>query len=349
MSLIVLAGDVGGTGTRLAVYRLDGKVRQTLAQADFPSQSFALFEHILDNFLAESDVEIEVACFGVAGPVRDGIARVTNLPWQISVAGISQRYAIRQVFLINDLEANAWGLSALAEDDYLVLQQGESQQGNAAIIAAGTGLGEAGLYHDGCQLQPFATEGGHADFSPNSSQDIEFLRYLKKIYSHVSWEQVLSGHGLVHIHNFLCLQQGGKTANERVEEMQQDDAASVISQCAAAGDDEVCVQALEMFVTLFGAEAGNLALKMMARGGLFIGGGIASKNSQFFTQEHFMQAFLAKGRMQPLLETMPVKLILNNRTALYGPALYAGCHAACVGSNENGASSPIFPSESESC
>jgi glucokinase len=268
------------------------------------------------------------AAFGIAGPVMGGAVRTTNLPWYIEADALRQRFGFKTCTLLNDLEATACGLPALGADDLLTLQAGEPDaRGNAAIIAAGTGLGEAGMYWDGSRHHPFATEGGHASFSPQTELEFALLHYLQLRYAHVSWERVVSGMGLVDLHDFLRGYRKVAVPQRLADEMRENDAAPVISRAALSGSDDICVETLDIFVQLYGAEAGNLALKTMSRGGVYVGGGIAPKILPFLQRDIFMQAFLNKGRMRPLLEAMPVRVILNDRVALYGPALYAGRNA----------------------
>jgi len=248
----------------------------------------------------------------------------TNLPWYIDADALQQRFNFKACTLLNDLEATAYGLPALDSEDLLTLQQGEpGASGNAVIIAAGTGLGEAGLYWDGQQHHPYATEGGHTSFSPQNDLEIELLRYLQKRYGHVSWERIVSGMGLVDLHEFLRSYRKSAVPQWLSEEMQAGDAASAISRAAMAGRDDVCIETMDRFVHLYGTEAGNLALKAMSSGGIYVGGGIAPKILPLLQRGTFIEAFLAKGRMRHLLEAMPVHVILNDHTALYGPALYA--------------------------
>ena len=320
----VLAGDIGGTKTRLAVFEVDGTALETIAEQTYRSQEHASLRKIIQDFLDQHDFTVEAACFGIAGPVRHNEVDTTNLPWHISATEIAERFDIARVFLLNDLEANGWGIRALSEDDFFTLQTATGDpEGNRAIIAAGTGLGEAGLFHDGIDLQPFATEGGHTDFSPNSDQEIELLRFLKQRHRHVSWERLLSGPGLVHIHEFLRHYHKRDVPDWLAEDMRTGDPAAAISMAAQAQRDDISEEALDLFVHLYGVEAGNLALKTLASGGLYIGGGIAPKILSVMKGGAFIKAFLAKGRMQPLLEKIPVQVILNDRTALYGPAVYA--------------------------
>jgi len=320
----VLAGDIGGTKTRLAVCEVAGIRLQTLAEHSYPSQEYGALEDVIDAFLETHEHRPQTACFGVAGPVRDAESRITNLPWHISAAAIASRFRLRHASLLNDLEATAWGIQALAAEDFHVLNPGSAHAaGNAAVIAAGTGLGEAGLCHAGDRLQPFGTEGGHTDFSPGSELEIELLRYLKARHAHVSWERVVSGPGLVTLHDFLCQHHATPPPGWLQVDMQSGDPAAAITAAAQADRDALCVAALELFVHLYGVEAGNLALKIMATGGFYIGGGIAPKILPSLAGGSFMAAFCAKGRMRPLLEQMPVRVILNDRTALFGPAIVA--------------------------
>jgi glucokinase len=325
---LVLAGDIGGTKTRMAVFEVRGTQLETLAEHSYPSQEYAALEDVIDAFLDTHEHRPQTACLGVAGPVRDAESRITNLPWHISATAIASRFRLRRASLLNDLEATAWGIQALGEQDFHTLNPGSAHAaGNAAVIAAGTGLGEAGLCHTGDRLQPFGTEGGHTDFSPGSELEIELLRYLKARHTHVSWERVVSGPGLVTLHDFLCVHHAAPPPDWLQAEMQAGDAAAAIAAAAQSGRDTCCVTALELFVHLYGVEAGNLALKIMATGGFYIGGGIAPKILPSLEGGGFMAAFCAKGRMRPLLEQMPVRVILNDRTALFGPAIVAAAEA----------------------
>jgi glucokinase len=321
---VVLAGDIGGTKTRLAVFEVAGTALKTVAEVVYPSRDYSAFTEIVQEFLSSHAYACDGACFGVAGPVRQGVCETTNLPWRLVAADLSRSLGIAGVALLNDLEASAWGLRTLGAEDLLELAAGEGTcAGNAATIAAGTGLGEAGMYWDGTRHRPFATEGGHADFSPGNDLETALLRYLSKRYTHVSWERVVSGPGLVNIHAFLREYRRDETPSWLVESIQGGDPAAAISEAALDERDEICVEALDLFVHLYGVEAGNLALKMMAAGGVYVGGGIAPKIIDKLQEDGFMQGFVAKGRMQPLLEAMPVRVILNHRTALYGSAVFA--------------------------
>lgn len=322
----VLTGDIGGTKTRLAIAAVNGTQVRIEHEATYPSSRFATFADLLAVFLGDRQPPAKAA-FGVAGPVHGRAVHTTNLPWHIEADALQRRFGFTACTLLNDLEAAACGLPALQAQDLLVLQQGEAgAAGNCAIIAAGTGLGEAGLYWDGQMHHPYATEGGHASFSPQSELEFALMLHLQSRYGHVSWERVVSGMGLPDLHDFLRAYRKAALPSWLAEEMQSGDAAAAISGAALAGKDAICVETLECFVRLYGAEAGNLALKTMSRGGLYVGGGIAPKILPLLQQNIFMQSFLDKGRMRPLLEAMPVRVILQDRVALYGPALRAARH-----------------------
>ena len=318
-----LAGDIGGTKTRLAVIEVDGTQVQTLHETGYSSRGYATFEALLGDFISGIQTPIHAA-FGVAGPVQGRVVQTTNLPWRIDADALQRQLGFAHCTLINDLEATAYGLPALAANDLLALQSGAPDAGgNAAVIAAGTGLGEAGLYWDGQRHHPFATEGGHASFSPGDELEIAFLRYLQQQHQHVSWERVVSGMGLLSLHEFLRLYHHAAVPQWLIDEMHGGDAAAAISGAAMSGRDEICVETLHRFARLYGTEAGNLALKTMSRGGLYLGGGIAPKILPLLRDGVFLDAFLNKGRMRPLLEAMPVRVILNDRAALFGAALRA--------------------------
>jgi len=321
---VILAGDIGGTNTRLASYDVKNKRLTPRVEETFPSRDYAGLAEIVRRFVSAHGLHVTHACFGAAGPVLNGVVKTTNLPWVIDAQQLAQQLAIRSVGLINDLESNAYGIAELRPEDFAILNEGRSDaQGNAAIIAAGTGLGEAGLYWDGIRHCPFATEGGHADFGPNNELQLELLRYLFKEFGHVSWEWVLSGLGLRNLYKFLRDTGRGEEPTWLAQELRERDPGAVITQAALGKRSDLCVQALHLFVSLYGAEGGNLALKIKATGGLYVGGGIAPKILSTLQDGTFMEAFLAKGRMRPLLETMPVRVILNDKTALLGAGRYA--------------------------
>jgi len=318
---MILAGDIGGTKTRLALFTAAGERLESCVEETFPSREHGGLDEIVRAFVSQQQVSVTHAGFGVAGPVKHSRSETTNLPWVVDARQLAGQLGIASVVLINDLEANAYGVAALEAKDFVILSHGAPDaEGNAAIIAAGTGLGEAGLYWDGAQHHPFACEGGHTDFAPRNELEIELLRYLLTRFTRVSYERVLSGPGLYNIYQFLRDTGRGKEPVWLTEELHEQDPAATISQAALTDRSALCVQALDLFVSLYGAEAGNLALKVMATGGLYVGGGIAPKILQKLQDSTFVQAFLTKGRMQPLLEAMPVRVILNDKTALLGAA-----------------------------
>ena len=307
---MILAGDIGGTSARLAL--VDGDVREPAALEIYRSREHTGLEEMVAAFLADHPAEVKGACFGVAGPVRGGrCVDTTNLAWPVEGDVLARTIGISAVSLLNDLEANAWGIEALGPDDVAVLNDGDpGATGNAAVCSAGTGLGEAGLYWDGERHRPFACEGGHTDFAPRSELEVALWRDLVREFGHVSYERVCSGMGLVHLYTFLA---GGCELS-----------GPEISQAALEGSDETAVQALDLMVSIYGAEAGNLALKVMATGGVYLGGGIPPRILPKLEDGAFMRAFTDKGRFAPLLSRIPVRVILNDRTALMGAALCAG-------------------------
>jgi glucokinase len=324
----VLAGDIGGTNTRLALYDVNGQRLEGLAVKSYSSQQYDSLNAVMREFLDTHRHPPQAACLGVAGPVHNQVAKITNLPWQISAAEIAGDSGIGSVSLLNDLEATGWGLPTLQADDLCTLQKGNTRaSGNAAIIAAGTGLGQAGLYFDGEQHQAFACEGGHTDFSAQSELDMALLRYLQREHDHVSWERIVSGSGLVSLHACLCELRQREIPDWLQESMQAGDPAKAISSAAQQGRDAICTEALQWFTHLYGVEAGNLALKLMATGGVYVAGGIAPKILEQLQDGTFMQAFCAKGRMRALMERMPVRVVLNDEVALRGAALNAALHS----------------------
>lgn len=318
----VLVGDVGGTKTVLALadwssgrFHLDQELR-------FASGDFASLEALVHHYLSETHLIPDRAAFAVAGPVREGRCDITNLPWFVDQRQLKMAMGWHDVCLLNDLEAVAWGIPALGPEDFAILQQGEEgTQGNACVIAAGTGLGQAGLFWDGRQHHPFATEGGHSDFAPETAQEVALLDWLRQRHGHVSWERVVSGLGLRNIFEFL-LSQAGLAPGDSGLVGEGDDLGAAIAAGAASGACPLCVAAMALFARLYGREAGNLALKHLALGGVYLGGGIASKNLELLRGPDFLAAFLGKGRMEPLLRRMSVKVILNPHAPLYGAARY---------------------------
>ncbi len=321
--MTILAVDVGGTNTRLALVEA-GDLRRATVETTVPSRAHANLESIVRSFLGTHPSSIAAVGVAAAGPVRDGRCETTNLPWVIDAATLGREIGTDRVWLVNDLEANAHGIASLGPDDFAVLNAGvPDPSGNAAVIAAGTGLGEAGLYWDGVRYRPFGSEGGHASFSPRDARESELLAYLRRDLPHVSWERVLSGPGLVNVYRFLRDSGRGVEPPWLADALRAGDPAAVISEAAREQRAALCECAMDLFVSLYGAEAGNLALKMLATGGVYVGGGIAPKNLARMRDGAFMRAFIDKGRMGPLLERIPVRVIVNDKTALLGAARVA--------------------------
>ena len=323
---MILAGDIGGTKTNLALYEKDAlgtlqcKLRQSFASADY-----AQFDDVLTAFI-QPDMTIDTACFGIAGPIVDQRCQTTNLPWTIDSTTLTSTLGTQQIKLLNDLEAMAVGMLYSQADDLVELNpKAEQKNGNIAVIAAGTGLGQAILYWDGAYHQPIATEGGHCDFAAQTGQQDQFLQYLRAQFTdHVSWERVLSGDGFGYIYDFLVATGFGSacSAVPADNSSSAEDRNAIISQLGINKEDPICIETVRLFVELYASEAGNLALKCLSTGGLFIGGGIGPKIRPALENGDFIQAFIAKGRFQGLLEKMPIKLSLNPDTPLIGAAHY---------------------------
>jgi glucokinase len=318
---MILAGDIGGTHSRLAFFDASNGHLKLVNEAIYPSRDYPGLEQIVSSFVRQDSGKLDAACFGVAGPVREGRAQISNLPWAVETARLSTELKLLSTFLINDLEAMAWGIGALQANDVVTLNPGaKNATGNRAVIAAGTGLGQAGMFWDGRQHQVFACEGGHSDFGPRGNLQIELLRYLAAKFGRVSYERVLSGPGLVNIYQFLRDSGRGEEPNWLAQAMTIGDPAAAISRAALEGKSTLCEQALDVFVAIYGAEAGNLALKILSTGGIFITGGIAPKILPKLSSSIFLDAFLDKGRMRPLVESMPMHVIVNENTGLLGAA-----------------------------
>ena len=328
---MVLAGDVGGTSTRLGFFTIEDRRLNLVLEKDYPSRKHKSLDEMIVEFVSHHRLAIEHACFGVAGPVQHGRVETPNLPWVVDQETIARELRIESAGLINDLLANTYGILELEEKDFAVLNTGSTNaSGNVAVISAGTGLGEAGAYWHSKHYHAFACEGGHSDFAPRSELEIELLRYLIEKFGHASWERVVSGPGLHNIFDFLRDTGRGEAPAWLTDEMREKDPSAVISQAALEGKSELCVHALDMFVSCFGAEAGNLALKFLATGGVFLGGGIAPKIIQKLNERTFVDAFTDKGRFKHLLEAIPVRVILNDKTALLGAARYAALQASLI-------------------
>jgi glucokinase len=344
---MILAGDIGGTKTHLALYDWTGERIDPLRLETFQSTDYASLEEMLAEFLAppkppltidqlehakekdapslpEAALTLEAACFGVAGPVFQNHSRTTNLPWVVDGPALSKQFDIRHVQLLNDLEAMAHGILLLRSDELVALNAGTppSHKQAIALIAAGTGLGESILFWDGSRYRPMPSEGGHTDFAPNSDQEIDLLRYVRSQYLHVSYERVLSGPGLVAIYEYLR----DAKKNEPTwlaEKIKAGDPAAEIAEAGLNGQAEIAKQALDLFASIYGAEAGNLALKGMAINGVYVGGGIAPKLLTKLKDGTFMKAFTHKGRYKRLMSQIPVHVVMNQHTGLLGAAATA--------------------------
>jgi glucokinase len=325
---MILAGDIGGTNARLANFEPQNGRLRLISEHVYPSRDYSNLGEIVSKFLADYAARPEVACFGIAGPVHDGRVETSNLPWVIEQSRLATQIQLPATLLINDLEASAWGIGALGVEDLVSLNRVEPSVGNQAVIAPGTGLGEAGLFWNGSQHEVFACEGGHTDFAPQGDLQIELLRFLASRYEHVSYERVLSGPGLVNVYEFLRGKGGANEPAGFAGQLSQGDPAAAISRAALNGANPLAEQALDLWISVYGAEAGNLALKAMATGGIFLGGGISPKILAKLTGPLFMNAFLNKGRLRPLLEAVAVRVITNDKAGLLGAARCAAAKSS---------------------
>lgn len=324
---MILAADVGASKTSLGLFRSGGRELVRVAGARFQNRQYRCLNAVLDAFLSGRET-VTAACFGVAGPVLDDKCTITNLSWDIELASLRSRFPDASVALINDVEAAAYGLATLKQSDLLVLNPGQpDERAAAALIAAGTGLGEAVLYACNGTRVPAASEAGHTDFAPGNTLQSEFLESLRPRFGHVSWDRVLSGPGLVLIYEFLRDSGRYKEQPEIAARMRAQDPSAVISEVALDNSCELCRQTLHMFTAMYGAEAGNLALRALARRGLYLGGGIPPKITRLLRDGTFLRAFLDKGRMASFMATIPVRVVLNDDTGLLGAARYVTVHA----------------------
>jgi len=328
VSACILAGDVGGSKTNLAIYAVGEHARLTLVRdAGFHSIAFADLEAIVARFLEGHDTAIRAAAFGVAGPVIGSMARITNLPWQVSAEALAQTIGCGRVRLMNDLETTAYGALFVDPDELLTLNAGVATPGHRAVIAAGTGLGQALLCWDGGRFNPAPTEGGHVDFGPTDEREIGLLRFLRREHGRVSWERVVSGPGLHNIFRYLDEELHRPVAPALRERLHREDPSAVIGAAGLDGSCPVCSEAIDIFVRLYGAQAGNLALTAMALGGIYVGGGIVTKLLPRMTDGRFLEGFLDKEPHRALMQRMPVWILLNDKTSLLGAA-YAAADAA---------------------
>jgi glucokinase len=321
---MILAGDIGGTNTRLGLFEVQAGHLQLLCERVYPSREHENLDEIVRLFLSEQKVTITLACFGIAGPVIQNRVSTPNLAWVVDALQLSKVIGIEGVWLINDLLAHASGIDDLLPTDFVAINNIDAGVGNAALIAAGTGLGEAGLYFDGADRRAFACEGGHCDFAPRNDIEIALLQHLLKKCGRVSYERVLSGPGLHNIYEFLRDTGEEEEPEWLKSELQvSPDPVAVISRRGLEGKSPICSRALDIFVSVYGAEAGNLALKLMATGGVFLSGGIAGKILPRLSSPAFLEAFVSKGRLRPVMETIPIKVIANDKVGLIGAARHA--------------------------
>lgn len=318
---IVLAGDVGATKTNLAIFELIGDRLVSLQEASYPTNDYKSLTELTDQFTKKLAIRPDAVCFGVAGPVLNGHAKLSNIEWEIDRSFLSQHFNTN-VQVINDLEANAYGLTTLGSDDFYTLQKVDNPiPGNAAIIAPGTGLGEAGIFWNGKYYQPYATEGGHCDFAARDAFDFDLYLFLQKQFGHVSWERIVSGQGIVNIYTFLRDEKKREEPSSLKEMFMNGVDPAIISR--EAENNAICNETMALFIRYLGYESANLALKNNATGGLYIGGGISPQIVHLFETFDFLSSFCQSGRMNDLLEKIPVSIVMNNKTALSGAAWYA--------------------------
>jgi len=321
---MILAGDIGATRTRLAAFQTEGNKLQCVVEKAYKSQEHDGLREIIDTFVKNEGIPVHSACFGVAGPVRAGRSKISNLPWTIDSRELASQLRLNSVGLINDLEAYAYGIDALESKDFVTLSDGiEDAEGNRVVISARTGLGVAGLYWDGFRHHPFPCEGGHADFAPKNELEAELAQYLRRKYGHVSCERILSGPGIKNIYDFLRdAEKAEEPAWLQKQMSEAPDPPALISQLALEHKAAICDQTLNIFVSVYGSEIGNCALNFLATGGIFIGGSIAAKIVPRMQDPVFMNSFLDKGRMRALLADMPVKIVANDDSGIIGAARY---------------------------
>lgn len=323
---MLIAGDIGGTKTNLALFQEEEGSYAFSHLMKFPSQEYPNLKTIVKEFMASCKKamgEVHMACFAIAGPVKAGVCRATNLPWVVDAKELSSALNIPHVYLINDLEANAYSLEILSPDNLFELYPGKNvPQANRAVVSPGTGLGEAGLFWDGKKYHPFACEGGHCEFGPRNELQIDFCRYIYRKFGHASYERALSGPGLHNIYLFLRDEIKMKEPTWLAEALTQDDPAKVITQNGLNEKSELCLEALNFFVSVFGAECSNTVLKFMALGGVYLGGGIPPKILPKLKESVFFEGFVDKGRFRELLEEVPIRVILDDKASLKGAAHY---------------------------
>ncbi|MGH7925093.1 MAG: glucokinase [Candidatus Binatus sp.] len=321
MDGLILAGDVGGTKTHLGLFKYSAGTLESVREHRYATAQFDSLEAACADFLG-ANAAVNAACLGVPGPIIDGAAQATNVAWQLSSTSLSRALNGVPVRLLNDLTAAAYGMVHLKPAEFVVLHpaQHPPAHGNIAVLAAGTGLGESALVWEGDKYYAVASEGGHSDFAPHGAEQIELLRFLTGEFGHASYERVLSGPGLWNIYRFLRRESRAEEPGWLTEEIDNGDQAAAVSEAALAGRDPVCVHALTMFCDIYGSEAANLALKVLALGGVYLGGGIAPKILPMLTGGAFVHGFLAKGRLNEILKRIEVRVSLNPAAGLLGAA-----------------------------
>lgn len=322
---MILAGDIGGTKTNLALYEYVDGVLIARVEHQFSSQKYSTFFDVIEEFLKLFDSSnLDALCLGVAGPVINGTCKTTNLPWLIDSKELKKELSINTVYLLNDLEATAYGMLYLKEEEFVNLNPDAKElDANRAVIAVGTGLGEAMLYYDGENYHPIASEGGHCDFAPLNALQDDLLLWMRRDYpQHVSVERLVSGVGIYTIYQFLK-ERGFAPECERMNSLEDgEDKNAMVTECALEEGDPLCLETMRLFVEIYAAEAGNLALKSLSLGGVYIGGGIAPKILPFLTNGDFLSTFVRKGRFEKMLQNIELKIALNPKTALLGAAYF---------------------------
>jgi len=323
---MILACDVGGTKVRLAIYSHQEGSFERKETETYPSREYSNLEEIIESFLKKHSTSIDRACFGIAGPVVNGAAKPTNLSWRVSEKELAKTLGISAVKLVNDLSATTAAIPHFSSDDLLTLHSGEPIEGGVKIfatVAPGTGFGQGILYMKSNDIHVLASEGGHVDFAPSNDVEIELLKYLQNRFGHVSYERVLCGPGLINIYDFLKEENQADEPEELTARLETDDPAAVISKAGQSGEFEICVKALDIFVSILGAQAGNLALTLMATAGVYLGGGIPPKICDKLRDGTVVEAFLNKGRLSYMVERTPLHIIRNDHAALLGAASIA--------------------------
>jgi glucokinase len=353
---MILAGDVGGTKVHLALYNFESGKLKPVRDQKYPASEHGSLDEVVLKFLAEDPTSeggdpqkpivhhgVVAACFGCPGPVRDGRIQLTNLPWKLDVRDLAKSLDIQHIFLINDLEANGYGIPELTSDSIFTLHKADvSAIGHRGLISAGTGLGEALLIWDPHLRRhtPIPSEGGHCDFAPRDDREVALFQYLHRtLNGRVSFERVVSGIGIKNVYAFLRDDQKMEEPDWLRDRLAAEDPNAVIGSCAEDGSSPICYETMQIFSAAFGAEAGNIALKVLSTGGIYLGGGIAPKVLKTLQSGAFTKAFLDKGRMRPILEAMPVRIILDDTCALLGAAAFAEIHAAEVSGHSERAAS----------